>query len=389
MILDFDDSALHRSGAIHTAREIQQQPEVWYSIYDAVSGKRDEISEYMDDAVGQVDRIILTGAGTSAFIGMSLTTDYRRQWGVPTQAIATTDLVTHPQNYFNNKERLLLISFARSGNSPESCAAVKLAEQFAAKVFHLVITCDPKGNLAKEDKTTVMYRVVLPDKTNDRSLAMTSSYTGMQLAGLLISRIHSIHKQESNVQSLIACGKRILDDYIPQLKEVAKLDFRRVIFLGSGPQLGTATESQLKLQELTDGHVICKMDSYLGFRHGPKAVTDPTTLVFYLFSNVPYALRYERDLVNSMNTGHKFMYQIGIMESPEIEQTIEGELDLKIRLSDQALGLDEEFLAICNVLPAQLLGFLKSLELGLRPDNPSESGAISRIVEGVRIYPHE
>lgn len=388
-ILGIRDSELHSSGAIHTAREIQQQPEVWSSVYNVVFGKKEALLQYMIDKESKVDRIILTGAGTSAFIGMSLACDFEHQWDIPTQAIATTDLVTHPKNYFNKYECILLVSFARSGNSPESCAAVDLAEQFAGRAFHLVITCNPMGNLAKEVDGISKFTVVLPNETNDRSLAMTSSYTGMQLAGLLISRIRSIYDQSSQVLTMIAGGQRILDEYVPQLKEVAKLDFKRAVFLGSGLQLGTATESQLKLQELTDGHVICKIDSYLGFRHGPKAVTDSTTLVFYLFSNVPYALQYETDLVKSMKTGHKPMYQIGIVESPEIEKAFEGDLDLTVRLSDEALFLDEEYLAICNVLPAQLLGFFKSLDLGLTPDNPSKSGAISRVVEGVIIYPYE
>jgi len=145
----------------------------------------------------------------------------------------------------------------------------------------------------------------------------------------------------------------------------------------------------LKLQELTDGKVVCKVDSYLGFRHGPKAVTDPSTLLVYLFSNVPYVLRYERDLVDSMGKGHGAMYSMGIMESPFVEREIGGGLDLKIRLSDQEIGLDEEYLAICSVIPAQLVGLFKSLHLGLRPDNPSVNGAISRVVEGVQIYPYD
>ena len=380
---------LQKSGEEHTASEIQQQPEVWASIYNLIREQEKDILQFMDRTIKEVDRIVLTGAGTSAYIGMSLENDFQQQWGIPARAIATTDLVTHPKNHFNKKEGVLLVSFARSGNSPESCAAVELAEKFALKVFHLVITCDSGGKLATHCSIDRQYTVVLPEETNDRSLAMTSSYTGMMLAGLLISRIRSIADEAGSVEKLIAIGNRILKDYFAPLKEVAKLDFTRAVFLGSGPQMGTATESHLKLQELTDGHVICKMESYLGFRHGPKAVTDENTLVVYLFSNKPFVLRYERDLVASMKVGQKAMYQIGIFESPEIERAIGGDLDLKIILSDKVLSLDEEYLSICNVMPAQLLGLLKSLDLGLSPDNPSDSGAISRVVKGVKIYTYE
>jgi tagatose-6-phosphate ketose/aldose isomerase len=388
-ILGFTDSELHQTGAFHTAAEIRQQPEVWSIIHRLILEKHDEIFHFMEEAVKKADRLILTGAGTSAFIGISLEADFHRQWGIHARAVPTTDLVTHPGHYFHSGETVFLVSFARSGNSPESCAAVKLAGQRAGGIFHLVITCNPGGKLASGCKVPGQYTLVLPAETNDKGLAMTSSYTGMLLAGLLVSRIRVIDEEAGKARQLRAYGTRILDNYVPALKEVVSLDFKRAIFLGSGPLLGTATESHLKLQELTDGKVVCKVDSYLGFRHGPKAVTDPSTLLVYLFSNVPYVLRYERDLVDSMGKGHGAMYSMGIMESPFVEREIGDGLDLKIRLSDQEIGLDEEYLAICNVIPAQLLGLFKSLHLGLRPDNPSVSGAISRVVEGVQIYPYD
>jgi tagatose-6-phosphate ketose/aldose isomerase len=40
------------------------------------------------------------------------------------------------------------------------------------------------------------------------------------------------------------------------------------------------------------------------------------------------------------------------------------------------------------VITAQILGVYRSLALGLRPDDPSPSGAISRVVRGVTIHGH-
>jgi tagatose-6-phosphate ketose/aldose isomerase len=166
------------------------------------------------------------------------------------------------------------------------------------------------------------------------------------------------------------------------LKSIAKLNFERAVFLGSGPLFGTATESNLKLQELTDGQVICKNESFLSFRHGPKAVINEKTIVMFLFSNRETVQRYERDLVKSMQKGKKAMMLIGVSDSP-----LTGlKLDKEICFSKTKSGIDEEFLAVCSVLPAQILGLFKSLELDLKPDNPSVSGAISRVVEGVIIY---
>jgi len=276
----------------------------------------------------------------------------------------------------------MLVSFSRSGNSPESTAVVNLADKLCKKCFHLFITCDATGQLARCQSNSTKLIVLLPPEANDKSLAMTGSYSGMLLCGFLLARLKDLNMLGPQIDILHQYGTRILKYYAPQLKKIASLDFKRVVFLGSGPFRGTATESQLKLQELTDGAIICKNDSYLGFRHGPKAVTNEKTLLVFIFSNNRYVQQYEKDLVLSMKKGKKALFTIGIFES----QVNGLKFDLGIKLSESGNHLDEELLTVCDVLPGQLLGFYKSLALGLKPDAPSESGAISRVVENVIIY---
>src|SRR5690606_17292088 len=108
------------------------------------------------------------------------------------QAVPSTDLVSHPFNYFSAEQSVLLISFARSGNSPESKAVMSLADNISKHCYHLIITCNKDGDLAKYHSTNGKYAIILPDESNDQGLAMTSSYTGMLLAGLLISRLNEI-----------------------------------------------------------------------------------------------------------------------------------------------------------------------------------------------------
>lgn len=369
-------------GAIYTASEIAGQPELWLKIYMQVSDDKDRISSYLATALPEVSRIILTGAGTSAYIGLTLHGIFNRSLRVHTDAVATTDLVSHPGDYFFDYETIMLVSFARSGNSPESTAVVDLADKLCKKCFHVIITCDPDGLLALWQTNSPKLLLVLPPEANDKSLAMTGSYSGMLLCGLLLARLKEIEKLGPQIDILHRYGVMILEKYAPRIKEVATIDFKRVVFLGSGPLYGTATESNLKLQELTDGNIICKNHSYLGFRHGPKAATNEQTLIVFIFSNNPFVVQYERDLVLSMKKGKKPLYTIGIFESE-----VKGlEFDLEIKLSESGNKLDEEMLTVCNILPAQLLGLYKSLELGLKPDSPSVSGAISRVVEDVTIY---
>jgi tagatose-6-phosphate ketose/aldose isomerase len=280
-------------------------------------------------------------------------------------------------------ETILLVSFARSGNSPESIGAVALADRICRRCYHLIITCSGSGELANFRTSNPKYVFQLPERANDKSLAMTSSYSGMLLAGLLLARYYRHAQDLRQVDMLCAYGEKMLFVDAPMLQKVASLPFQRAVFLGSGPLQGVANESHLKLQELTDGKVICKYDSFLGLRHGPKAVVNGKTLVVYLLSNVPYVQRYEKDLFYSMDNGHPPMAEIAVSES-----SIAGfKGEYHFCFSDNGQAIDEAFLAICAVLPGQLLGFYKSLDLGLSPDSPSRSGAIHRVVEGVHIYP--
>jgi tagatose-6-phosphate ketose/aldose isomerase len=370
------------TGAIHTAKEIYEQPWVWNHTYAKLAKEQKELSSFWNSALKNSREIILTGAGTSAYIGYSLEGTFQRHTGITTVSVPTTHLVTHPEDYLSADGPILVISFARSGNSPESVAAVRLVDRICKDCYHLVITCDKDGQLANYKSGNKKYTFVLPPESNDKSLAMTSSYTSMLLTGLLLARLGELNTLEEQVSLLSKYGRTVLDEHIATLKEIAELNFERAVFLGSGPLFGTATESHLKLQELTDGQIICKSDSFLAFRHGPKAVVNEKCIVIFLFSNRETVQRYERDLVRSMQKGKKAMRLIGVSERPLAGIT----LDKEICFAETQSGIDEDFLAVCSVLPAQILGLFKSLELGLKPDNPSVSGAISRVVEGVIIY---
>jgi len=376
---------LRFKNAQYTAKEIADQPELWLKTYSKIKEEKDHIQSFMSEVLDVENiQIVLTGAGTSAFIGEVLQIPFQEQTKRPSRALATTDLVTHFEKFIQPDRPLLLISFARSGNSPESMATVKIANQLCETVYHLTITCNASGSLATELEGDNVLKFLLPPETEDKSLAMTSSFTNMLLAGYLIAHISKLEALESSIEALADYGRFILDKYASKFQEISQMDFNRIVFLGSGPLLGVANESHLKVQELTDGKVVAKYDSFLGFRHGPKAVIDEKTLLVYLFSNNQYVHTYESDLVHDIVEGDYGKYTIGVMENGDDKM----EMDLRIELPEKDHNLDENLLAVCLVLPAQMLGFFKSLQLGLSPDNPSVNGAISRVVQGVKIYPY-
>jgi tagatose-6-phosphate ketose/aldose isomerase len=377
----YEQAAITEKGGFETAREIEGQPALWQEVYWQLLQEKTAISQFLHPLLsGPSARIILTGAGSSAFIGEAAQGLVQVNTKIITHAIATTELVTHPHLHFMMEVPTLLVSFARSGNSPESMAAVELANEYCHSVYHLVITCNKAGALAQSHLNN-SYHFILPEKANDKSLAMTGSFTAMLLSIVLISKIDHIESCQPALDHLVSTASELLDTHLKEIKALAEQPYERVIFLGSGPLLGIARECHLKLQELTDGKIICKHDSFLGFRHGPRAVVNEASLVVYLFSCNNHVLLYERDLALSMDADPR-----------NIPTMSYGNHISALRHSALSVAFNEtgenakELLFIGAALTGQLFGFFHCLYLGLSPDNPSVSGSINRVVEGVVIY---
>jgi tagatose-6-phosphate ketose/aldose isomerase len=114
-------------------------------------------------------------------------------------------------------------------------------------------------------------------------------------------------------------------------------------------------------------------------------VINEQTLVVYFLSNNNYVRQYEKDLISSMKDGNHVMLCLAVGD----DQALMPETDEQINFGRNGEKIHEDFLPVCSIIAGQLLGFYKSLALGLSPDNPSVNGAISRVVQGVKIYPVE
>ena len=368
----------------NTWKEILQQPQMWQETYNIIYNMREKVVSFVKNYVAQGYEIILTGAGTSAYIGDAL------QWVLSgtllhgAKAVATTDIITEAGQLFNKDSKVLLISFARSGNSPESVGAINLVNKVAGETAHVFITCNANGEMAKmAGGSDNILLVLLPEKTNDLSLAMTSSYSSMYMACAMIANIDSIEADKAQIDAVAAATQSALEKYTDAIKGIADRDFTRAVFLGSGELMGVAEESRLKLQELTDGTVMCAFDSFLGFRHGPKAVISPDSILVYLLSEEPDTQRYEYDLIRQIKANNDITAFVAVSQSvPSIEADY---FDLNVVIGAPA-EVKRCYKSVSYVIVAQLLGFYKALHLKRSPDNPSVSGNISRVVEGVIIY---
>lgn len=367
-----------------TYQEIHQQPLMWMKEWQNIFDNQESIKKFiLEHRISKETQIIFSGAGSSAFIGNTLSAFLTQQGYLHCKSFPTTELITHPEYFVSMKEKLVLVSFARSGNSPESVGVLKLANKLCKEVVHVIITCNKDGELAKQINLKNTLLIQLPPESNDEGLAMTSSFTTMMLAFLLFINVDQIDQQKLLLNEMIRSANLILVEYESLLHRIASRQFERAVFLGSGELKGIAEECQLKLQELTDGKVICKYDSFLGFRHGPKAVINEKTLLVYFFSKNDYVFQYEKDLVQQININNKVASQIAVSEFKINLFGVDFDTEILLNNSNNETNIYD---FVSYVIIGQLLGFFKSLDCGLNPDQPSVSNKISRVVEGVKIF---
>lgn len=373
----------------YTKKEIEGQPNLWIETLQLINEESEGIGFLK--SVHQKDHlnVILTGAGSSAFIGEAVEHLFNRPH-TSARALPTTTLVTHFEQYIDTTTPLLLISFARSGNSPESIAAVDIAESKCNDVHHLAITCNKSGRLAQKiQQLENGCGVVLPPASEDQGLAMTGSFTSMVLSAVYLSKFDQLKSNGTDdpLYKIAEDTQRIIRTAAEPLKALSTQPFNRIVFLGSGPLLAIARESHLKVQELTDGEVVGKFDSFLGFRHGPKAVVDDKTMLVFLFSSNKHVFRYEKDLLEQILQEDTAMTCIGVFHNRKQAEVFDLDLNITIRQEEDPVPSDYDLLPY--VIPSQIIGFYKSLNLGLKPDAPSKNNAISRVVKGVKIYSEE
>src|SRR5262245_27120420 len=376
-----DETELETRGALWTAREIAQQPAMLRKTQATLVDHKNALERFLRPLLDRAGiRVILAGAGTSAFIGECLAPDLAAKVQRRVEAIATTDLVSAPYLYFEKATPTLLVSFARSGNSPESVAAVDLADQFVESVHHLAITCNAEGALARRiGPARNGMAIQLPEETNDRSFAMTSSFSCMMYAAL--AALSGVDGMAAQLDRIAYAVETVLSTQANAMKALAARRHERVVYLGSHIFKGLAREAALNLTELTDGAMVAIHDSPMGFRHGPKTIVNARTLVVIFLSSDAYTRRYDLDLLEEIARDGKHGGVLAICARDDgVPAAVE-----RIVVPAMADAQDVDLVFPFIVAP-QLLAFEASLVRGLSPDNPNTSGTVHRVVQGVRIH---
>lgn len=384
-IFDIEVSKLEEIKGYITAKEIYQQPRLWKETYEIMEKNKEELNRFLDKIGRDHLKVIFTGAGTSEFVGNTIV-PFLKEQGVWVESIATTDIVSNPEVYLKKKSKTLLISCARSGNSPESVATVELAEKLVENLYQIFLTCNPQGKLAKKAEVSDKnYLLLMPEDSNDKGFAMTGSFTCMSLAGIMLFNLEKLDCFKDYVKNISEKGEESVSLFLEKIKEIANLDHDRIVFLGSSSLKGLAQEASLKTLELSGGKIITDYNSPLGFRHGPKSIINSKTITFIMLSQDEYTRKYDKDLLREMSLERKGNHLV-VFDSIHDEDAE--------KLADFYINIDLEvchdvFLMFNYIMLAQKYAFYKSLYLEITPDNPCPTGEVNRVVQGVIIHEYK
>jgi glucosamine--fructose-6-phosphate aminotransferase (isomerizing) len=138
------------------------------------------------------------------------------------------------------------------------------------------------------------------------------------------------------------------------------------VFLSQGPLVGLAAEAQLKVKEMSCSYA--QAYHSLEFRHGPKAIVSPKTLVTLLLSESAY----EAELEVLQET--KELGGTTIVVANEGDARADRFADLLLELK---LDVPEYARLAAYAFVGQLMGFYTGTRKGYDPDSPRN---LSRVV---------
>jgi tagatose-6-phosphate ketose/aldose isomerase len=366
-------------GLLYTPAEIAQQPATWQITHRLFDEKKSELKEYLRQAIDERWTIYLVGAGSSDYIGHSVAHLLRKRWNCEVCVVASTDLLTNREDLVIPDQKYLWISFSRSGDSPEGVSVLEQALTAFPNVKHLVVSCNRDGRMVElAAQNPDCLAMVLDDAVNDRSLAMTSSFTNMVLFGMELAHLWDQQSFDDTLTHMTHAARYMLEQGASLAQQLAKQGYRRACFVGSGALAGTTRESALKILELTAGNIQTMNETTLGLRHGPMSSLNTETLFVSFVSKDGRRRRYDLDLLNEIRAKSVVRTIVAIGHA---DQTSDSSLYC------QAFGmLDDAYRPAVDVIFSQMVGLFSSIELGLQPDSPSPNGVISRVVEKFAIY---
>jgi glucosamine--fructose-6-phosphate aminotransferase (isomerizing) len=346
-------SSIHKTREANTQNEILSQPRCWEECFKTLDeGKQLESAgkRFNKDA-----EYLFIGCGSSYYISQAAAASWEMITGTRAWAVPASELLLFPDLVLDGSAKCQPILVSRSGHSSEIVRAAQYLEH-ARNIRTLAISC-AKHHPLEEISASTIY--LLP--ADEKSVVMTRSFTSM-LLGLQSLAACFAHRKEitEGLRQLPAGVQPILDSVNPRIQEfVQTRTFADYVFLGQGPLFGIASEGQLKIKEMSCSYA--QVFHTLEFRHGPKAIVGPETLITFLLSETGYAP--EREVLEEI----KELGATTLVITNKADTAARRQADFLVELK---LESPECVRLAAYLVTCQLLGLYTGLKKGYNTDRP-------------------
>ena len=332
-------------------REILSQPECWRECLDTLRA-----APVMDEIISTADPAaewLFVGCGTSYYLALSAAASFSAITGRPSRALPASEILLFPE--IVTKRKMVAVLISRSGRTTEAVKALEILNA-AGNLRTIAVTCASDSPFAREGHSSI----VLPAAWEE-STVMTRSFSSMLLAlQVLSAKLADDSEIGEQLEQLPRLAKPLFEAVPMQVHDfVATNDFDDYVYLGQGPFYGLACEAALKVMESSSSYA--QSFHTLEFRHGPKSIAGPRTLVGFFVSERAYAA--ELDLIEEVRGLGSKTFVI----APRSDARLRAAADLLVEVPISG----PECLRLAACIPwGQLLGLYTGLKKGLNPDSP-------------------
>jgi glutamine---fructose-6-phosphate transaminase (isomerizing) len=341
-----------KAAGAYSLAEIVSQPERWAS---CLATLREKVTlEKVRDAFADADEWLFIGCGSSYYVALCAAASMTAIAALCARAVPASEVLFYPDVVLAATKKYAPVLISRSGQTSEVLKAAELLR--SRSVQTLAISCAEGQALEK----LTSFTITLPG-TDEKSTVMTRSFTSMLLTlQTLAAVLANNSEQQENLRRMPDLAAPALSALPERIRAfVAQHQFADYVCLGQGPFFGLACEYALKVTEMSVSYA--QAFHTLEFRHGPKSIVGPETLLVFLISEAGYAA--EADLLEEM----KSLGATTLVVVNHADKRVRAAADMLVELSVDAPQLA---LLAPSLVPGQLLGLYTGLKKCLDPDSP-------------------
>jgi glucosamine--fructose-6-phosphate aminotransferase (isomerizing) len=348
---DDNHQSTNKAGA-HSLDEILSQPDCWRTCIEDLrqSKKLEQVSKQFAEA----KEWLFIGCGSSYYVGLSAAATMSALTGLRARAVPASELLLYPDQVLAAATDFVPVLISRSGRTSEVLQAAELLK--VRNIRTLAISCAQRQRLEQLATNTIL----LP-AADEQSTVMTRSFSSMLLTLQALAATLAGNSGFLNSISQLPAEAAVTMKHLPSMIRdfVATHEFSDYVYLGQGPFYGLTCEGALKVTEMSVSYA--QAFHTLEFRHGPKSIVGPETLLVFLLSEAGYQA--ECEVLEEMKS--LGATTIAVTNNSDARIRAASDLIAELKLDVPELARLPAFL-----FTGQLVGLYSGLKKGLDPDSP-------------------